>query len=165
MKIKLISILILSIISMSFKDPIITWGTNQHGLSIALTGSDENIEVHLKNETNNPLEIWTHVQSHEVHYDWFHLIVKDEKNNEYKIELIGSREKSAPISQRLNPQEDLIIELSLIEWINKPINQKKYPKLKLTGKCQVSIIYEVKKPIENKWHGKIEVINHPITIN
>lgn len=141
------------------------WSESVNGLRLGIKTNEAFLFVRIENTGNTSITTYSHVLTHEKHYDWFSIrlfskeAVLSEYDNRYiPITLMDSRDKSAAIFDTLQPGEHFEHMINLHEWIGRDINQN----LSLEGEYQIQVIYE-NKPCTNCnefyksfWTGNIE---------
>lgn len=86
--------------------------------------------VTLTNVGTTPRRVWSHVATHETHYDWFEADVswpvptrgrcgKDARAARRTVGFSDGRDKSAPVARVLAPGERLTHDLDLARWLTR----------------------------------------------
>jgi hypothetical protein len=100
----------------------ITWGQPVDNLRLGLTTAGTTVGLHLQNTGATPLEVMSHVATHELHLDWYTLQVTPPDGAPFTIRLYDSRNRSAPIKQTLAPGEALAHRIDAVAWAARPAN-------------------------------------------
>jgi len=106
------------------------WSEHVSGLSLSVKVEQSIVQMKLKNVSDKQIIIYSHVLSEVIHYDWF--LIKlypadaDFRNSETRyltLHLLGDREKSAPVTDTLQPGEFVQHQINIYDWIGINFNQ------------------------------------------
>ncbi|HWU86594.1 MAG TPA: hypothetical protein VN253_04940 [Kofleriaceae bacterium] len=100
-------------------------------LSIAVEPRDLSATLTLRNTGKQPRKVLSHVQTHELHYDWFEIELtwpKAERGTcsgtgKLVLKLMDSREKSYPVTKELPPGGSLSHKVSIPDWAARAMNK------------------------------------------
>lgn len=88
----------------------------------------------LKNISKQPVTIYSHVATHETHYDWFRVKLRYPGPSREGcsrrfvgrrsrwVRFVDARDKSAPVTKRLAPGQTLSHRLDLRAWARRKVN-------------------------------------------
>jgi hypothetical protein len=131
----------------------ITWGTTSGGLRLGLSVPGANqVAVHLQNVGTEPLDVLSHVDAGEWHFDWYRLRLEDARGTATTLRLLDSRERSAAITVTLKPSESLTHVIDVAAWAKRGVNGGKPLAL---GSYRVWATYDVDKDSRH-WRGHLE---------
>jgi len=129
------------------------WSKPINGLQLGIKAQGALITLELKNISDKTIIAYSHVETHEIQYDWFsfRVFLKDgfrlTVNNGILIEspisyfpvnLSDFREISAPVYKSLGPGESISHTINLFNWIGRNVNNN----LKLEGNYEIQAIYK-----------------------
>ncbi|MCW3072920.1 MAG: hypothetical protein JWO44_2810 [Bacteroidetes bacterium] len=132
----------------------ISWSKPVKGLQLGVDAENNNVSIYLKNETPEPILVFSHVKADKIHLDPFIFFLKPKNTNEpYKeIQLHGARLKSSPIYLLLK-KEVLIHKVDLLFWSRTEINGNYEIK---PGFYELKLKYEPKNNSQDSWIGNLE---------
>jgi hypothetical protein len=161
----------------------------EKGLRISVSVASErvaaneplNTTVVLKNVSESPLAVLSHIATHETQLDWYRFrleyLAPDEKGRcdpaharraTRDIGIVDDRDKSIPIVRTLAPGGSITHTVDLQAWANRRINgATRIP----PGLYQVSVVYRVTArgggflgEKEHIWRGIVESPRVPVTV-
>ena len=100
----------------------VSWGEPVNGLRLGLSVKGSMAYVHLQNVGNVSLNVLSHVRAHEVHLDWYTLLVKAESGLNRQLRIIDSRDRSIAVSVPLGAGESLQHHVDVVEWAKRLVN-------------------------------------------
>ncbi len=116
-----------------------------NGLRLGVKTDQDTLYMKLENVSAEPLIVYSHVLSHETHYDWFggQIYAKeadvDAMDKSYiQITFSDSRDKSAAVTDTLAPGEFIVHRLRFSQWLLREVNNMRF----LNGKFQYVLTYE-----------------------
>lgn len=130
----------------------ILWGVASGGLSLGVSVTNSVVGLHLRNIGGFPLEVLSHVSTHEKHLDWFTLELIDAFGVQRQIVLLDTRDRSVAIRVNLQPGECLEHFVDVRQWAGRLINGAADI---ATGSYQVFARYAVSGE-EHCWQGHLE---------
>jgi hypothetical protein len=110
------------------------------------------VGLHLQNTGDTPLEVMSHVATHELHLDWYTLQVTPPDGAPFTVRLYDSRNRSAPIKKTLAPGEALAHRIDAAAWAARPVNGSH---TLLPGRYQLAAAYDVPTD-EGAWAGRLD---------
>jgi hypothetical protein len=140
-----------------------------------------NVTVILKNVSDAPIAVLSHIATHETHLDWYRFQLaylapdgkgrcdpKHARHATRDIAIADARDKSIPIVQTLAPGASVTHTVDLQAWANRRINgATRIP----PGAYQVSVAYKVTAKDggfigeqEKVWRGALESPPVPVTV-
>jgi hypothetical protein len=139
----------------------ISWGAAADGLRLGLGARDGMASLTLQNVGNLGLEVFSYVQAHEVHLDWYTLKLSDENRLTCQLRLFDARNRSTVIRVRLEPGESLQHSVDVAGWAKRLVNGA----IPLAaGSYQLSAVYEVADE-KDCWLGHLEAGPVRLTIS
>lgn len=129
----------------------VTWGTPAEGLRLGLTTAGNMVGLHLENVGDTPLEVMSHVATHELHLDWYTLQVSPPDGGSFRIRLYGDRDRSAAVKKTLAPGDALTHRIDAVAWAARSANGGH---ALAPGTYQLSATYDVPRD-EGAWAGKL----------
>jgi hypothetical protein len=120
--------------------PSIAAADDRAGTSPAVDGLELSIDVEprnlsatltLRNTSKQPRKVLSHIQTHELHYDWFQIELTWPKaqngtcagTGRLVLELRDSRDKSYPVTKQLAPGGSLSHKVSIPGWAARAVNK------------------------------------------
>jgi hypothetical protein len=161
----------------------------EKGLQIAATVASErvsasdplNVTVALKNVSESPIAVLSHIETHETHLDWYRFrlayLAPDSKGRcdakharraTRDIAIADDRDKSIPIVRTVAPGATVAHTVDLQAWASRRINGgTRIP----PGLYQISVTYKVTArdggfmgEKEKIWRGAVESSPVPVTV-
>lgn len=130
------------------------FGAPADGLSLGVEVlGPRKLALMLQNVSGGPMDVWSHVLAdEEMHYDWYELRLEHPSGSVRVARLLDARKVGVPVKAKLVPGSQLRYELSLDEWLQRPMNGARPL---APGRYQLRVRYEV--AIEGGWEGRVEV--------
>jgi hypothetical protein len=138
----------------------ISWGAAVDGLRLGLFVSEGLAGLALENVGQVALEVLSHVDTQELHLDWYTLQVSDEQGLNRWLRLLGARNRSRVVRVRLETGESLQHLVDPAEWAKRSLNGATPL---APGSYQLRAVYKVAN--ENDcWLGRLEAGPVELTI-
>lgn len=97
----------------------------ENGLIISLKVlNDSQIFISVKNNSFTLIKAYSHVETYEMHYDFFEIEVLTPDHDEMVFSFYDDRNRSASIIVELNPGESFSHTIDLIQWSERNINKE-----------------------------------------
>jgi hypothetical protein len=125
---------------------------------LGLSAQGANVEFHLKNVGEHPLDVLSHVSADIDHLDWYALRMVNQAGRERVLRFVGDRDKSGSVEAHLAPGDIIHHSVNLGQWAKRPVNGEAEIEV---GRYQAWAVYEVSPPGHN-WTGKLEA--GPVTL-
>ena len=126
----------------------LVWGQPQGGLRLGIDGEHASAaRIALENVGDAPLEVLSHVEAGERHYDWFTLVLDGVR----ELTLADDRNRSARVTVSLAAGESLEHTVELTDWAARAINGAAPL---APGTYAVSARYTVSA--DGVWNGRLE---------
>lgn len=99
----------------------VAWGKPAAGLRLGLEADGASVTFTLENVSAAPIEVLSHVATHEQHLDWFTLRVTDGPTPR-ELQFTDARNRSAPVKVMLAPGASLRHRVDAAAWALRTIN-------------------------------------------
>jgi hypothetical protein len=128
-------------------------------LSIAVEPWNLAATLTLRNTSKQPRKVLSHIQTHELHYDWFEIELTWPKAANGKcagtgklvLQLTDSRDKSYPVTKELPAGGSLSHKISIPDWAARAVNKG----MRLGGSYyKIVARYRVKREA-GVWNGEL----------
>lgn len=116
------------------------WGETADGLRLGLSAKGGIAGLYLQNVGNVPLDVMSHISTHELHLDWYTLQMKNTSGLNRKLCLLDARDRSVAIRIHLEPRESLQHFIDVGEWARRSVNGAKPL---APGSYQLFAVYDV----------------------
>lgn len=126
----------------------LVWGQPEGGLRLGVGGEHARaVRIALENVGDAALEVLSHVEAGERHYDWFTLVLDGRR----ELTLADDRNRSARVTVSLAAGESLEHEVDLTDWAARAVNGAAPL---APGTYALSARYAV--AVSGVWNGRLE---------
>jgi hypothetical protein len=134
----------------------LAWGQPEGGLRLGIGGERASaVRIALENVGDAALQVLSHVQARERHYDWFTPVLDGRR----ELTLADDRNRSARVTVSLAAGESLEHELDLTDWAARAINGATPLE---AGTYAVGVRYVVSE--NGVWNGHLEAGPVPLLV-
>lgn len=139
----------------------IVWGKPVGGLRLGVGSDGVRVVLALENVGITPLEVLSHVQTHELQFDWYTITLRGQDGRTRKLALVDERRRSWFVRATLAPAGKLEHRIDVSDWAGRLVNdsQPLGP-----GTYEVSASYEVSEPGGTSWSGRLEAGPATLTV-